>query len=166
MSNANTDRRRSDPSATDPKEEYKVGPGRPPREHQFQPGRSGNPKGAKRKQPSIRPDLKKALEQALDQTITLKQGEKEQIMTMAEAGMKQLVAQYAKGDHRARRDLFALAEKFKVNLFQTQNAERDDEISPTHQKILEAFCARWSDRAAEPERAFAPPELLDDDVKE
>jgi hypothetical protein len=44
-------------------EEYKVGPGRPPREYQFKPGKSGNPKGAKPKPPSIAPDLKLALEQ-------------------------------------------------------------------------------------------------------
>jgi hypothetical protein len=37
---------------------YRVGPGRPPKEFQFKPGRSGNPKGAKRKSPSIAPDLK------------------------------------------------------------------------------------------------------------
>src|SRR6476661_1090278 len=40
-------------------EEYKVGPGRPPREYQFKPGQSGNPKGAKRKPPTLLPDLKR-----------------------------------------------------------------------------------------------------------
>ena len=39
-------------------EEYKVGPGRPPKEYRWKPGQSGNPKGAKRKQPSLIPDLK------------------------------------------------------------------------------------------------------------
>jgi len=57
--------------------EYRVGPGNPPREHQFKPGQSGNPKGAKRKQQSIAPDLKKALEHALNKPVTLKQGDKE-----------------------------------------------------------------------------------------
>jgi Family of unknown function (DUF5681) len=41
--------------------EYKVGPGHPPKEHQFKPGQSGNPKGAKRKTPSIAHDLRTAL---------------------------------------------------------------------------------------------------------
>jgi hypothetical protein len=41
-------------------EKYKVGPGRPPKEHQFKPGQSGNPKGAKRKPPSLLPDLKRS----------------------------------------------------------------------------------------------------------
>src|SRR5437773_1849318 len=76
--------------------EYKVGPGRPPREYQFKPGQSGNPKGAKRK--SLLPDLKRLFEQALSEKVTLKQGEKQRTLTMAEAGIKQLIAQFAKGD--------------------------------------------------------------------
>jgi hypothetical protein len=47
-----------------PGDEYRVGPGRPPREFQFKPGQSGNPKGARRKLQSIAPDLKAALERA------------------------------------------------------------------------------------------------------
>ncbi len=49
-------------------EEYKVGPGRPPKEHQFKPGQSGNPTGAKRKAPSLLPDLKEQFERAFNQT--------------------------------------------------------------------------------------------------
>src|SRR5712671_1579876 len=51
-------------------ENYKVGPGRPPREYQFKPGQSGNPKGAKRKPPSLLPDLKRLFEQALSEKVT------------------------------------------------------------------------------------------------
>ena len=32
-----------------PEDDYRVGPGRPPKEYQFKPGQSGNPKGARRK---------------------------------------------------------------------------------------------------------------------
>ena len=53
-------------SATASDADYKVGPGRPPRAYQFKPGQSGNPKGAKRKPPSIALDLKAALERALN----------------------------------------------------------------------------------------------------
>src|ERR1700758_233755 len=79
-------------------EEYRVGPGRPPKEFQFKPGQSGNPKGAKRKKPSIALDLKAVFERAFSKTVTLRQGEKEQIVTKFAAGIEQLVNQFAKGD--------------------------------------------------------------------
>jgi Family of unknown function (DUF5681) len=105
-SNHNDEPTRSDPSIASHRSdaEYKVGPGRPPRGYRFKPGKSGNPKGAKPKPPSIAPDLKLALERALNKTVKLKQGEKERIVTMAVAGIEQLVAQFAKGDRHARRD--------------------------------------------------------------
>jgi hypothetical protein len=57
-------------------EEYHVGPGRPPREFQFQPGQSGNPRGVKRK-PSVVLELKLLLKRALNEKIKLRRGEKE-----------------------------------------------------------------------------------------
>ena len=46
------------PASVPPAEEkYRVGPGRPPKEHQWQPGKSGNPRGAKRKRRSLIPEL-------------------------------------------------------------------------------------------------------------
>ena len=97
-------------------EAYRVGPGRPPKEYQFKPGQSGNPEGARRKGPSIVPDLKAVLERALSKKVTLRQGEKERIVTMATAGIEHLVAQFAKGDRHARRDVFELARKFGVDI--------------------------------------------------
>jgi Family of unknown function (DUF5681) len=102
-------------------QEYRVGPGRPPKEFQFRPGQSGNPQGARRKTSSIAPDLKALLERALRKKVKLRQGEKEKIITMAEAGMEQLVNQYAKGDRYARRDLIDLAHKLGVDLVAGQN---------------------------------------------
>jgi hypothetical protein len=87
-----------------------VGPGRPPRENQFKPGKSGNPNGAKPKSPSIALDLKLALERALNKTAKLNQGEKERIVTTAVVGIEQLGLQFAKADRHARRDLLAFAD--------------------------------------------------------
>ena len=96
--------------------EYRVGPGRPPKEHQFKPGQSGNPKGARRKPRSMAPDLKALFERALSAKVTLRQGEQEKIITKAAAGIEQLVNQFAKGDRHARRDLLALAATLGVDL--------------------------------------------------
>jgi Family of unknown function (DUF5681) len=101
------DRKRSDPS----EQEYRVGPGRPPKEYQFKPGQSGNPKGAPRKPESIAPELGAILERSLNGKVTLRQGEKETTVTKFAAGIEQLVTQFAKGDRHARRDLFQLVDR-------------------------------------------------------
>jgi hypothetical protein len=112
------DRNRSNASVnTDPSDpEYRIGPGRPPKEYQFKPGQSGNPKGARRKPRSIAPDLKALLKRALSGKVMLRQGEQEKIITKAAAGIEQLVNQFAKGDRHARRDLLTLAERLGVDL--------------------------------------------------
>ena len=119
-SNSNDGRKNSDPSPVPERAaddaEYRVGPGRPPKEHQFKPGQSGNPKGAKRKAPSLAPDLKKLLEQVLDRKITITQGEKKRTLTLFTAGIEQLVKQFVKGDRHARNELFALADKVGLDL--------------------------------------------------
>ena len=169
-SNRKNEGRRSDPTpGSEPDasaEEYKVGPGRPPKEFQFKPGQSGNPKGAKRKPPSIAPDLKLSLERALSTKVKLKQGEKEQTVTKAEAGMEQLVNQFAKGDRHARRDLIALADKLGVDLGQRKAIQQARALN--QQAILDAYVARRSDGEAPSSASspvLAPPELVDDDAE-
>ena len=151
-------------SAPETEAEYKVGPGRPPKEHQFKPGKSGNPKGAKRKSPPIALDLKAALERALDKKVQLKQGEQKRTVTLAEAGIEQLVTLYAKGDRHARRDLIVLADKLNVDLIAGQTKAMNEAFASNHQAILEAYLFRSYDKLVPPDPVFAPPELLDDDV--
>ena len=147
-------------------ENYKVGPGRPPREYQFKPGQSGNPKGAKQKPPSIALDLKLALERALNKTVKLKQGEKERIVSMAVAGIEQLVAQFVKGDRHARRDLLALADKLGVDLLAGQHHAIQEALASNHEAILLKYVERQYDKVRTPLPVFAPPELLDDDSQD
>jgi hypothetical protein len=154
------------PSTQTSEPEYKVGPGRPQKEHQFKPGQSGNPKGAKRKPKPIAPDLKAALERALNERIKLKQGEKERITTTAEAGIKQLVAQFAKGNHQARRDLIVICDKLDVDLMQSQRQAVQEALAANHEAILETYVARQYDKVITRPPVFAPPELLDDDPQD
>jgi len=142
---------------TDPTDqEYRVGPGRPPKEYQFKPGQSGNPKGARRKPRSIAPDLKALFERALSAKVTLRQGDQEKIITKAAAGIEQLVNQFAKGDRHARRDLLALAPKFGVDLLAGQGDALEQSVatalSANEEALLDDYVRRRAvqlDRAGE-----------------
>src|SRR5207253_8282783 len=134
-------KRSNAPLTTDPSDqEYCVGPGRPPKEYQFKPGQSGNPKGARRKPRSVAPDLKALFERALSGKVTLRQGEQEKIITKAAAGIEQLVNQFAKGDRHARRDVLTLAARLGVDLVPGQGDEFAQSVasalSATDQALL------------------------------
>ena len=146
-------------------QEYRVGPGCPPKEFQFKPGQSGNPKGAKRTTPSIDSDLKALLARALSKKVKLRQGERERIVTIAQAGIEQLVNQFAQGDRHARRELMTQADKFGLDLAAGQRKAIEEALAPNHQAIIDAYIARQRDMtaASSPSPVLAPPELLDDD---
>jgi hypothetical protein len=167
-SSSNNGRKNSDPSTVleTPADdaEDKVGPGRPPKEYQWPPGRSGNPKGAKRKPRSILLDFKKLFEDALNRKVTLANGEKKSALTKFEIGMEQLANQFAKGDRHARHEVFALAEKLGVDLYAEQKTTLQNAIASDHQAILDAFIDRQYDKVVQREAEMAPPELLDDDA--
>jgi Family of unknown function (DUF5681) len=146
------DRRGSDPS----EQEYRVGPGRPPKEYRWKPGQSGNPEGARPKPRSILPDLKFLFERALSGKVTLRQGEQEKIITKAAAGIEQLVNQFAKGDRHARRDLLTLAGRLGVDLVPGQGDALAQSVasalSANDEALLADYVRRYagqSDRAGE-----------------
>jgi Family of unknown function (DUF5681) len=146
------DPKRSDAAVSlkaDPSDqEYRVGPGRPPTEYQFKPGQSGNPKGARRKPRSIAPDLKALFERALTGKVTLRQGDREKVITKAAAGIEQLVNQFAKGDHRARRDLLTLAERLGVDLVPGQGDALAQSVASALSANDEALLADYVRRHA------------------
>jgi hypothetical protein len=129
-------------------QEYRVGPGRPPKEYQFKPGQSGNPKGARPKPRSIVPDLKALFEDALSRKVTLRQGEREKIITKAAAGIEQLVNQFAKGDRHARRDVLALAARLGVDLVPGQGDEFAQSVASALSANDEALLADYVRRYA------------------
>jgi Family of unknown function (DUF5681) len=128
--------------------EYRVGPGRPPKEYQFKPGQSGNPKGARRKPRSIALDLKALFERALNRKVTLRQGEQQKIMTKAAAGIEQLVNQFVSGDRHARRDLLAQAERFGVDWVAGQAAALEQTVAAALSANDEALLADYVRRHA------------------
>ena len=151
------------PSATPAEDEYSVGPGRPPKEYQWKPGQSGNPKGAKRKKRSLIPELKEQFERVFSQKLKVTQGDRQRFITRWVAGLEQLSIQFAKGDRHARRDVLYFAERLGVDLLTTTKAS-DETFSADHQAILDAYMERRIQEKAldASSPVLAPPELLDD----
>ena len=148
-------------NVTDPSDqEYRVGPGRPPKEYRWKPGQSGNPKGARPKPRSIVPDLKALFEDALSGKVTLRQGEQEKIITKAAAGIEQLVNQFAKGDRHARRDVLALAARLGVDLVPGQGDEFAQSVasalSANDEALLADYVRRYAGQADRADEIDAP----------
>ena len=146
---------------------YKVGPGRPPKQHTWKKGgRSPNPKGRPKKIPSMKPDLKKALESALnDKVVVTNKDKKEVVLTKAALGIQQLVNQFAKGDRHARRDLFQYAAQLGVDLHAKDLIA--EALGINEEAIVEAYVQRRQQRSAgasPDDHVKAPPDLIDDDV--
>jgi hypothetical protein len=132
---------------------YRVGPGFPPREHQFKPGQSGNPEGARRRPPSIAPDLKALLQAALGKKVSLTIGDKERLLTKAAAGIEQLVDQFARGDRYARRDLFDLADKLGLDLGASSRAALEELAGKALTAEDEALVTEFLKRKTTPTRS-------------
>ena len=153
----------------DPSDEnaHKVGPGYPPRQYTWKAGgQSPNPKGRPRKVLSMKPDLKKALEAALNEKVPITKDKKEIVLTKAALGIQQLVNQFAKGDRHARRDLFQYAAQLGVDLHAKDLIT--EAMGLNDQAIVDAaFQRRQQQPSPEPapdDHVKAPPDLIDDDV--
>ncbi|KUJ76889.1 hypothetical protein AVO45_10370 [Ruegeria marisrubri] len=87
---------------------YDVGYGKPPKDTRFKAGQSGNPKGrprgAKNKRPGMHEERMKDL--ILDEAyrdITIREGHRSVTIPMAQAVMRSLAVNAAKGQHRSQR---------------------------------------------------------------
>ena len=114
----------------------------------------------------MKPDLKKALESALDEKVVITKDKKEVVLTKAALGIQQLVNQFAKGERYARRDLFQYASLLGVELHAKDIIE--EALGVDDQAIVDAAFRRIAQQAA-PEASAddhvkAPPDLLDDDI--
>jgi Family of unknown function (DUF5681) len=119
-----------------------VGYGRPPKRYQFKPGQIANPEGINRKAPRS-PDFKASLERELRKPISIERGKRKVVVTQEVAGIGELVRQFAKGEHRARRDLVLLCDKYGVDL--NRNALRgalEDALCAEDEALLAEFVKR------------------------
>ena len=84
----------------------------PPKEHQFQKGKSGNPKGRprKKKQPSsdLSLDIMASLHRELAKTISVQENGQHRVITKLDAIFAQLVAQSVNGKPSQQKMLLSL----------------------------------------------------------
>lgn len=156
-------------SESTPAEEYKVGPGRPPRDTRWKKGgKSPNPRGRPRKDRSLLPDLKKIFEQALKKKIPVSGGGRKALMTRIAIGVEQQLNQFAKGDRHALRPLMEIADRLDIDFLAPHKQAVEEALASNHQAILDAYVGRRTSagEVAPAERASAPSELLDDDAEE
>ncbi|MCC6983087.1 MAG: hypothetical protein IT535_07425 [Bauldia sp.] len=96
------DRTHQNPEPTD---EYEVGYGKPPREHQFKPGRSGNPRGRPKKKGLQ--DMDTIIGSELARPIAIIENGRSKILTAGEIIGRGLVNDAAKGSPSARKLLLS-----------------------------------------------------------
>jgi hypothetical protein len=143
--------------------EYKVGPGHPPKEYQFKKGQSGNPKGRKKKTPSIAAEVRAIFQRVCSEKVVARLGEREREMKKIEAGLVQLANQFATGDRHARRDFFWLAAQLGIDLSTPAATVVGGSLPAEQKKILQSYIERETAKMRPASREIAPPELLDDD---
>lgn len=114
----------------DPLDGYEVGYRKPPAEHRFSKGRSGNPRGRPRKQSAslARRDLYDAVGRAARQPLRVTKNGRAYWTTQIEALAQQLTLKALQGDMRAA--------KLLVDTFKTLPPD-DDPSRMTHEEWLE-----------------------------
>lgn len=90
-------------------DDYRVGYGKPPKEHQFSKGLSGNPKG----RPKGSKNRSLCIMDALNKTVTVREGNRTRTMTKLELILESTINKAAQGDAKARADVFKLMEKLE-----------------------------------------------------
>jgi tetratricopeptide (TPR) repeat protein len=92
--------------AIDPELPSTVGYKRPPAQHQFKPGRSGNPKG----RPAGRPNVANLVKEALNKPVTVRIGGKSGKMSTTAGILHALTRNAAAGESAARKALLNIAD--------------------------------------------------------
>jgi hypothetical protein len=110
-----------------------VGYKRPPREHQFRPGQSGNPSG----RPKGARNFKSELREELSELVTVRDGDREIEVSKQRALIKSLVAAAIEGNQRAAASVLAICVRMLADADDDEAIERAEDAD-----IVEAFTKR------------------------
>jgi hypothetical protein len=124
--------------------DYKVGYAKPPARHQFQPGRSGNPKG----RPKGSRSLATLIGEELDKKVTAKIGARRVTMSRRQAMVHRFIEMAMQGDLKA----FVVLLKLDPAAVAPESSalEPEAKLTPEEAEMLHAFLKR---AAGEPEGA-------------
>ena len=125
--------KRRKPTGRESNGNYEVGYGKPPKNTQFKPGQSGNPRG----RPKATKNLKTDLKEELREEILVREGEQARRVSKQRAVVKALVTRTLKGDARSAGHLLPLM----MRLTDTGEGapEFEEVLTDNELEILRAF---------------------------
>lgn len=115
------------------KGKYEVGYGKTPKETRFKPGHSGNPRGRPKQSKNTISILKKEL----DERVSLREGDKQIILTKRQAMLRHLINKAVQGDTRAM--FFVYQQMVSTDISDSEKEEVVKNISEEDSKILIRF---------------------------
>jgi hypothetical protein len=113
-------------------DDCEIGYGKPPRDHQFQPGKSGNPNG----RPKGSKNLATLVVEELSGVIQVRENGKLTKISKLEAVLKSTLAKAIKGDLRAARSILDLAERHYPD---EDTGDEARELSDDENDILDQY---------------------------
>jgi len=111
-------------------ESYSVGYGKPPRQHQFQPGQSGNRKG----RPTGAKNTATMLREILDRKIEVRSGGTVRKISVREAMLTRFAETALKGDTKSAAFLLQ-----RYDMVETAEEHANNATRPEEQEIIDAY---------------------------